>query len=82
MTNYIEIEHSYETESAELNTDVWYAVRPTPGSYIHKTELHPDYPDGWAIRGSNLHIHDKQDIAALRKLLNVIEAELDKEQSE
>lgn len=67
--------------------DVWYAVRENVGSYSDRKvgpdgNVIKDFPDTvddsncWNIH--KVHIHDVNDIAALRKLLDAIEAELSK----
>ena len=81
MTNYIEIEQRYTDGHAELSYEVWYAVKPSPGGQVREGKLRLFDWESWRIRGTELTVSDKEDIAGLRALLDAIEVELDKEPS-
>ena len=81
MTNYIEIEQRYTDGHAGLSYEVWYAVKPSPGGQVREGKLRLFDWESWRIRGTELTVSDKEDIAGLRALLDAIEVELDKEPS-
>lgn len=81
MTNYIEIEQRYTDEYTELSYWVWYAVKPSPGGQVREGKLRLFDWEPWRIRGTELTVSDKEDLAGLRALLDAIEVELDKEPS-
>lgn len=81
MKNYIEIEHFYLDEDGDKNWDVYHAVRPTASRYVFGGESTSEiWGDYWTIQpGERLQVSTVHDVAALRKLLDAIEAELKEE---
>ena len=84
-TNYIEVTHEYDFAYGEDDcqrtdhcVDVWHAVRPSR-SYI-KNEADENvlnFEEGWRLLGGlPVYIHDTDDIAGLRKLLDALEKEM------
>lgn len=66
-SNFIEI--WYEDEHCTHN---WFATR----SVTSWKDDSPSIMNCWQLEGSSIHVYDKHDIAALRKLLDAIEKEL------
>lgn len=66
-SNFIEIWH--EDDDCTHN---WFATR----SVTSWKDGSPSLMNSWQIEGSGLHVYDKDDVAALRKLLDAIEKKI------
>lgn len=83
--HYIEVTHEYVDGDEDENTDVWWAVRPTPNQW--RPRGGKAVTDGllgkgpWQITpGNYTNIWDQNDIDGLRKLLDKIEEALKHEE--
>lgn len=91
--NYIEAKHEYtgphDDDGLRLrHVDVWYAHRPSAPGYV--TIKHDDEPTegpqavvttAWTLDragAERLTIFDREDIAGLRKLLDLLEEDFDR----
>lgn len=81
MTNYIEIRHQYTDRHQDVNVDTWWAVKPTSHDWNPAEGPALDLgPEAWRISpGETIHIYGLEDLAGLRKLLDRIEQEIEKE---
>lgn len=63
--------------------EVWYEDRDCNSSLYAARNQHkwkdgkPGLMEGWQVQGSSVYVYDKEDIKALRKLLDAIEERLE-----
>lgn len=63
--------------------EIWHEDRDCTSSYHATRTQHkwkdgsPSVTEGWQVQGSTIYVYDKEDITALRKLLNAIEERLE-----
>lgn len=96
-SNYIDVSHEYyglpdDDGLRAKRTDVWYAIRPTAPQISvvdHKSDPLPGHEvritTAWMLGKAGLevpYIYDRDDIAGLRRLLDAIELNMDREDME